>query len=93
MKKTILVAALAIGLICSSAKRFAASDDLYPKAATVTGFDIENDMVITTDAAGVQWLFGGIEDWDVGDTAAFIIDSCGTEEISDDLVISVRYSG
>ena len=66
---------------------------LYPDAMVVSGFDFESDSVILTDVSGVQWLYRGIDDWMVGDCAACLMDSNGTEDIYDDLIVTARYAG
>lgn len=66
---------------------------MYPLAVTVAGFDFESDSVIFEDGSGEQWLYRGIEDWMIGDRAACLMDSCGTEDIYDDLILTARYGG
>lgn len=66
---------------------------LYPRGVVVKGFDFDSDSIIFEDASGIQWWMHGIEDWSVGDYAALLIDSCGTEDIYDDLIVAARYAG
>ena len=45
------------------------------------------------DFNGNLWQFDGAEDWVEGDICTLIMNSKGTEEIKDDTIISVHYSG
>lgn len=62
---------------------------LYPLTTTVT--KIENDTVTVEDSNGNLWSFNGIEDWQVGDGCALIMDDNSTSEIVDDVIISAKY--
>lgn len=68
-------------------------NDLYSVAMIVTELDEENDTVIMQDANGNIWSFEGIEDWFVGDLASVMLDKNGTQEIYDDTIVKVRYTG
>ena len=69
------------------------SPELYPATAVVIGFDAESDEVFAEDYNGNVWAFTGIEDWEVGDFAAFVMSDAGTESVYDDEIVSVRYAG
>lgn len=62
---------------------------LYPLTATVT--QIENDTVTVEDSNGNLWDFYGTEDWQVGDGCSLLMDSNGTNNIEDDIIISIQY--
>ena len=68
-------------------------DDLYPRSMVIVSLDFETDTAIAEDAAGILWSFKGIEDLMVGDRCACIMNTCGTELIYDDVIVSVRYDG
>ena len=70
-----------------------AKPTLYPLTALVVDFDETQDVVICEDYAGNIWEFYGIEDWQEGDLASFIMNDNGTPTIYDDEIVSVRYSG
>lgn len=93
-RSVILFAVITISLVIGN---FAASrhyiSGLYPLAACVSDLDFESDSVLFTDLSGHEWSAGGINDWMLGDSAVMIMDSCGTEEVSDDRIVSVRYAG
>lgn len=62
----------------------------YPQVFEVV--EIDNDLVYLTDWDGNEWVWEGAEDWDVGDYAAAIMDSNGTDNIYDDIIIDLRYT-
>lgn len=68
-------------------------DDLYPLSTKVTSLDYERDIVTVSSSTGYSWEFTGCEDWCIGDTCACIMDSLGTDNISDDVVLDVKYCG
>lgn len=65
----------------------------YPRAFVVSQLDQERDMVIVTDAVGFEWEFEEIEDWEVGDMVVAIMDSNGTDIITDDSFYEIRFAG
>jgi len=54
--------------------------------------EINNDLVYLTDWNGNEWVWEGAGDWDVGDYAAAIMDTNGTDNIYDDIIIDLRYT-
>ena len=70
-----------------------AQAELYPMTARVYMVDEFTDTVIVETFTGFLFSFEGVEDWAEDDCCALIMDDCGTAEISDDLIISARYSG
>ena len=89
MKKLlILILAIAIiACICSCGK----SSTLYPETGKVV--EICNDVVTVETSTGNLFAFYGAEDWSIGDCVSMIMDSCGTENITDDIILAVKYSG
>ena len=88
--KKLLILILAIAIIacatCSCGK-----STLYPETGKVV--EICNDTVSVETSTGNIFEFYGSEDWFVGDIASMIMDSCGTAEVNDDVIITVKYSG
>ena len=66
---------------------------LYAQTAIVTDLDYENDIVTVENANGFAYQFYGCEDYDEGDFVSMICYSNGTEVVTDDVILSVRYSG
>lgn len=65
----------------------------YPLSTTVIKINTTNDIVVVEDFNGNVWEFYGCEDWKVGDICAMIMDDCGTVEIYDDKIVTVKYCG
>lgn len=80
----ILTFALTIGVSCA---------DIYPMTAIVRELDYTNNLVICEDFNGNEWIFEGIEDWDIDDIASMIMSDMSTLTIEDDEIIMIRYSG
>lgn len=87
--KKLLIIILAIAIIactCSCGK-----STLYPETGKVV--EICNDVVTVETSTGNLFEFYGSEDWFVGDIVSMIMDSCGTVQVNDDVIITVKYSG
>lgn len=87
--KKLLIIILAIAIIactCSCGK-----STLYPETGKVV--EICNDVVTVETSTGNLFAFYGAEDWFVDDTVSMIMDSCGTANVKDDVIITVKYSG
>lgn len=67
--------------------------DIYPTTVIIREIDHMNDLVICEDYNGNEWIFEGVEDWDVDDIVSMIMNDMGTETIEDDEIIMMRYSG
>jgi len=65
----------------------------YPETFVVVAVDPEHDFITLQDFNGYTWNWGSCEDWQQGDIAAAIMDSNGTENITDDRIIMLKYSG
>ena len=88
MKKIAMVIIMA--LILSIGVAYA---DIYPTTVIIREIDYLNDLVICEDYNGNEWIFEGVEDWDIDDMVSMIMNDMGTEEIEDDEIIMMRYSG
>lgn len=69
------------------------SKDMYAMTTKVVRVSKANDTVTVKDFNGNYWQFKGVEDWDVGDICSCVMDNKGTEEITDDEIISTHYDG
>ena len=83
----LILAIVIIACTCSCGK----SSTLYPETAKVV--EICNDEVVVETYTGNLFAFYGAEDWFVDDTVSMIMDSCGTANVKDDVVVTVKYSG
>ena len=91
----ILAIACFIALIVGSFFIGSASFQTRAYALTTVIFRISegNDTVTAIDYNGNLWTFQGVEDWAVGDVASLLMDSRGTDKISDDIIIKATYNG
>ena len=88
MKEKLLIF-LAVAVIMTAP--LTVSADYYPSCGIVT--EIEGDVVIYTEFNGNMFSFLGAEDWEMGDIVAVIMDDNGTQIVTDDEIVSVRYCG
>lgn len=65
----------------------------YPRAFVVSQLDYARDMVIVTDAVGMEWEFAECEDWEKGDMVVAIMCDNGTENITDDYFVEIQFAG
>lgn len=66
----------------------------YPQTMLVTHINEYIDSVTIETATGFQYSFWGIEDYEVGDVVAVIMNDNLTEnDITDDKIVEVRFSG
>lgn len=104
MKKVDIIITLAIllillGCVGCIAKMPKATDtevresSVYPKAMVVVAIDRETDIVTLSTCSGLLYEFYGVLDYDEGDIVALIMDDNGTENVTDDIIISNQYAG
>ena len=69
-----------------------AESEVYPLAVRVDALDQQRDVVRFADGAGIAWEIVGIEDWQIGDVAALLMDDSGTPDfVFDDRIVEARY--
>lgn len=66
---------------------------LYSMTAKVTDVNRTNDIVTVETATGYQYQFTGCEDWCEGDFITAIMWKNGTNNITDDALVTWQYSG
>jgi hypothetical protein len=66
---------------------------IYPQTIVVTDVDYSTDVVTIETATGFVYKFTGTEDYCENDLVSCIMFSNGTADITDDMILSVRYSG
>lgn len=94
MKKlTSIITIISIMAGSSGNTFFKAYEDVYPETAIVTETDLETDLVTVETLNGNLFQFEGIEDYQTGDIVSMIMDSNKTPEVTDDIILSVKYSG
>lgn len=66
----------------------------YPQTMLVAHINEYIDSVTIETATGFQYSFWGIEDYEVGDVVAVTMNDNATEnDITDDKIVEVRFSG
>ena len=81
----IFILATMILTSCSSGK-----STLYPETGKVVS--ISGDAVTVETSTGNLFEFYGSEDWFIGDCVSMVMDSCGTQRVTDDIIIDAHYS-
>lgn len=65
--------------------------NIYALSTTVCSVDKLNDIVTFKDGNGNLWTYDGVEDWELGDTSALVMNDNGTDIVYDDEIINARY--
>lgn len=86
-----LVVLVLIPTIHTSAKT--KMPETYMRCMEVVDLDYEKDLVTCVDAVGYEWQFYGCEDNAKGDLLCCLMGTCGTENITDDIILEITYSG
>lgn len=89
MKKFVTIVVLFILVVAYST----ACAEIYPQTFVVEHINYEHDVMILVDYNENEWECFGIEDYDIGDIIAAIMDDNGTEIIFDDEIVDLRYAG
>lgn len=87
MKKFFAIVTLFVLLTVS------ASAEIYPQAFVISEVNYEENTILLVDCNGEGWIWEGIEDYEVGDIIAAIMDDSKTETIYDDIIIMIQYVG
>ena len=69
------------------------NEEIYPRTMIVDEINAETNTVILVDSVGYEWEFEGVEDWEVGDICSCIMNTNGTENIGDDIIVDTKYNG
>lgn len=67
--------------------------NLYPATMAVKEIDEERNLMTLVNATGYTYQVYGIEDYIVTDVVALIMDGKGTDIITDDEIVNMRYTG
>lgn len=94
MKKlTSLITLISIMAGSSGNIYYNAIEDIYPETAIIQEVNYNTDVVTVQTLNGNTFQFEGIEDYQAGDIVSMIMDSKKTPEVTDDIILSVKYSG
>ena len=92
MKKGLILGVVIVLLL--EAPCLGLGSNYYPMMGMVIDFDYDNDTVFVVDCAGFIWGFYEIDDWNIGDYVALMMDDNNTpDDIFDDIIVMVRYCG
>ena len=69
------------------------SNSIYSTVFEVVEINESEDIIYLVDVNGNEWIWNGVEDWQVGDIAAAIMNNNNTEIIYDDDIIQLQYVG
>lgn len=89
MKRVLIITTVVFMILAKILKP--ESENRYPETARVV--EIYDDTVVVETSTGNIFEFYGSEDWFIGDCVSMTMDSCGTVEVNDDIIITVKYSG
>lgn len=97
---TLILAAIIAGAVSVSAKLakpdrgYTLVKGDYPRTGVVWVLDHDDDIVVVRDPIGQCWTFFGINDWQIGDMVAMIMNDNGTPYcLYDDLIVQTRCCG
>lgn len=94
MKKlTSLITIISIMYGSSGNIYFQSFENIYPETAIIQEANIDTDIVTVETLSGNRFEFYGVEDYQAGDVISMIMDSNKTEAVTDDIILSVKYSG
>lgn len=98
MKKIIAIVtilALATSITaCGTQTKAVDTSKEYPTMIKITKLNPQYDTMVGVDANGEMWQLEGIEDYDVDDYVALIMNDYGTPDyLYDDVIVSYRYCG
>ena len=65
----------------------------YPATMSVIAVDEDRNIVTVETLNGIRYQFYGAENYNVEDAVSLIMDSCGTEIVTDDKIVDARFSG
>ena len=91
MKRFFIITVSAV-LMLGAFASCAHDDDRYALLAEVYDIDLVKDEVVFVDSTGNLWAERGVEDWEIGDIAALLMDGQHTDSIYDDEIVSARYA-
>ena len=89
MKRVLIITTIVFMILAKILKP--ESENRYPETGVVV--EIYDDTVVVETYTGNLFAFYGAEDWMIGDCISLIMDGCGTANVKDDVIITVKYSG
>jgi len=88
--KVLVAIVTTFGILCGFAA--CAWAEQYPRVFIVNDLNYNNDVVVFSDVNNELWTWNGIEDWQLFDVAAAIMDDNDTpNNIYDDVIVKAYY--
>lgn len=92
--KTLIISMLLAVIAITQPIHASEMQNFYPQTLLVYALDEEEDIVYLTSFTGLQYAVAVIDDYEVGDiVAAIMYDGATPNDITDDLVHDMRYTG
>ena len=66
---------------------------IYPQTGIITNVNYENNVVTFQTFSGIEYQFSECDDYMVNDIISCIMFTNYTENITDDIIITYKYSG
>lgn len=67
------------------------SQTCYPAFGEIVAIDETENYFTIQDSTGNYWEYSDIEDWQIGDSCAMIMFTKCTKDISDDMILKLKY--
>lgn len=93
MRKLLIILTIAAVLTLIFCSQSSASGKEYPQTFIVSAIDKDADIMYLETFSGMVYTWEGVEDWQVKDVAAAIMNDNGTPAIYDDEILDLKYSG
>lgn len=87
--KIIVALVTLVGILCGFVA--CAWAEQYPRLFIVKSLNYDNDAILFCDVNGEEWEYYGIEDWEVNDVGAAIMEDNNTPTIYDDSIVKIYY--
>lgn len=65
----------------------------YLLCGIVESINHEENYITIVDNSGNAWEWEGVEDWQENDIAVMMMNNNGTEKITDDIIMNIKYTG
>lgn len=65
----------------------------YLLCGIVESINYEENYITIVDNSGNAWEWEGIENWQENDIAVMMMNNNGTERVTDDIIIDIKYTG
>ena len=90
MKKLLIILIILLAIVIIACTCSCGKSTLYPETGKVVS--ISGDAVMVETSTENLFEFYGSEDWSIGDCVSLTMDSCGTQRVTDDIIIDAHYS-